>query len=120
MIGVLKDQINPDEAVTGGIPTAPEEILAFLDPPESSDHLGKLGPYRVVQVLGQGGMGVVLKAFDPALHRSVAIKVLAPQLATTSSARQRFAREAAPRQPFATSTSWRFIQLTSGRDCRTW
>ena len=94
VIGVLKDQINPEEAVTGGIPTAPEEILAFLDPPESSDHMGKLGPYRVVQVLGQGGMGVVLKAFDPALHRSVAIKVLAPQLATTSSARQRFAREA--------------------------
>ena len=39
-------------------------------------------------------MGVVLKAFDPTLHRSVAIKVLAPQLATSSSARQRFAREA--------------------------
>jgi serine/threonine protein kinase len=94
VIGVLKDQVNPEEAVTGGIPTAPEEILAFLDPPESPDHMGKLGPYRVVQVLGQGGMGVVLKAFDPALHRSVAIKVLAPQLATTSSARQRFAREA--------------------------
>jgi serine/threonine protein kinase len=94
VIGVHKHQLHPDEAVTGGMPTAPEEILAFLDPPESPDHLGKLGPYRVVQVLGQGGMGMVLKAFDPALHRSVAIKVLAPQLATTSSARQRFAREA--------------------------
>ena len=39
-------------------------------------------------------MGIVLKAFDPALHRAVAIKVLAPQLATNNSARQRFAREA--------------------------
>ena len=39
-------------------------------------------------------MGIVLKAFDPALHRVVAIKVLAPQLATSGSARQRFAREA--------------------------
>ena len=39
-------------------------------------------------------MGIVLKAFDPTLHRAVAIKILAPQLATSSSARQRFAREA--------------------------
>ena len=39
-------------------------------------------------------MGIVLKAFDPALNRPVAIKVLAPQLATSGSARQRFAREA--------------------------
>src|SRR6516162_2388202 len=39
-------------------------------------------------------MGVVLKAFDPSLHRVVAIKVLAPQLATSGVARQRFLREA--------------------------
>ena len=56
--------------------------------------LGKLGPYRVIEVLGSGGMGIVLKAFDPALNRPVAIKVLAPQLATSGPARQRFAREA--------------------------
>ena len=91
---MLKAEIDPEGAVTGVITSAPEEILAFLDPPESSDHIGKLGPYRVIQVLGQGGMGVVLKAFDPTLHRLVAIKVLAPQLATSSAARQRFAREA--------------------------
>src|SRR5207245_8297072 len=41
-----------------------------------------------------GGMGVVLKAFDPSLHRVVAIKVLAPQLATSGTARRRFTREA--------------------------
>jgi eukaryotic-like serine/threonine-protein kinase len=60
----------------------------------SADFDGKLAPYRVQEVLGQGGMGIVLKAFDPTLHRAVAIKILAPQLATSSSARQRFAREA--------------------------
>src|SRR5438132_1739769 len=39
-------------------------------------------------------MGIVLKAFDPGLHRVVAIKVLAPQLATSGTARKRFTREA--------------------------
>jgi hypothetical protein len=39
-------------------------------------------------------MGVVLKAFDPALHRPVAIKVLAPALAGSATARRRFTREA--------------------------
>src|SRR5947208_12213673 len=39
-------------------------------------------------------MGVVFRAFDEKLHRVVAIKALAPQLATSSAARQRFVREA--------------------------
>jgi eukaryotic-like serine/threonine-protein kinase len=53
----------------------------------------RLGPYEVVEVLGRGGNGVVLKAFDPALHRFVAIKVLHAHLATSPAARKRFARE---------------------------
>jgi serine/threonine protein kinase len=39
-------------------------------------------------------MGIVLKAFDEQLHRMVALKVLAPQLAANAAARRRFAREA--------------------------
>ena len=39
-------------------------------------------------------MGIVLRAFDEKLHRVVAIKVLAPQLATSATARKRFVREA--------------------------
>jgi serine/threonine-protein kinase len=48
----------------------------------------------VTGILGSGGFGIVLKAVDPALGRAVAIKVLAPQLATSAAARSRFAREA--------------------------
>jgi serine/threonine-protein kinase len=68
--------------------------LGFLSPPEKPEHLGRLERYEVLSEIGRGGMGVVLKAFDPTLHRVVAIKVLAPQLATSGVARKRFLREA--------------------------
>jgi WD40 repeat protein len=68
--------------------------LDFLAPSQRPDSMGRLGHYEVLEVVGQGGMGIVLRAFDAKLHRVVAIKALAPQLATTGSARQRFVREA--------------------------
>jgi serine/threonine protein kinase/WD40 repeat protein len=70
--------------------------LEFLEAPgpDQPDALGKLGPYEVIEFLGRGGMGLVLKARDPALDRMVAIKVLTPALAHGATARRRFAREA--------------------------
>src|SRR5262245_17599666 len=68
--------------------------LDFLDPSQRPDSLGKFGPYEVLGEVGRGGMGVVLKAFDEQLHRVAAVKVMAPQLATSATARQRFKREA--------------------------
>jgi serine/threonine protein kinase len=73
---------------------AAESLRAWLDAPARPGHLGRLGPYEVLEVIGRGGMGVVLRAFDPTLNRLVAIKVLAPQLAAGGSARKRFLREA--------------------------
>ncbi len=70
------------------------DALAFLEPATEPGQLGKLGPYEVMEVIGRGGMGLVLKAYDRPLGRHVAIKVLAPELATSASARRRFAREA--------------------------
>ncbi|MBI1913906.1 MAG: protein kinase [Planctomycetes bacterium] len=74
-------------------PAPEEENLLTLLCPNEPGRLGRFGHYQVTEVLGRGGFGVVLKAFDPALHRFVAIKVLAPQLATSAAARKRFARE---------------------------
>jgi WD40 repeat protein len=71
-----------------------EPVVGLLTPVEGTAGIGRLGPYQVTEVLGRGGFGIVFKAFDPALHRYVAIKVLAPQLATSVAARKRFAREA--------------------------
>ncbi len=68
--------------------------LYFLSPADRPDLLGMLGDYEVQEVIGQGGMGVVLKAFEPALNRLVAIKVLSPALAGSATARRRFTREA--------------------------
>ncbi|MFO1020415.1 MAG: serine/threonine-protein kinase [Planctomycetales bacterium] len=68
--------------------------LDFLQPPSHPELLGKIGRYDVEQVIGTGGMGIVLKGFDTNLHRVVAIKVLAPHLAHSAAARRRFAREA--------------------------
>lgn len=68
--------------------------LDFLSPSDQPGSIGKLGMYEVTEVVGQGGMGIVLKAFDPALHRVVAVKVLAPYLAHNPQARKRFVREA--------------------------
>jgi serine/threonine protein kinase len=54
----------------------------------------RLGPYEILALLGSGGMGEVYKARDARLDRIVAIKVLAPQLASDPQFRQRFQHEA--------------------------
>jgi hypothetical protein len=70
------------------------EDLGFLIPADKPDVLGRLGHYDILEVIGRGGMGIVLRAFDDRLRRVVAIKVMAAQLATNATARKRFQREA--------------------------
>jgi serine/threonine protein kinase len=75
-------------------PVNAEEVCAFLKPSKRADSLGRLAQYEILQIIGQGGFGTVMKAFDERLHRVVAIKIMAPQLATSGTARARFLREA--------------------------
>jgi hypothetical protein len=85
---------SPGAASSGEVNSPLFGLEKYLGPTDDPRMLGRLGGYEVVGVVGRGGMGVVLKGWDAALHRYVAIKVLAPQLAAGAAARQRFAREA--------------------------
>ncbi len=70
------------------------EYTDFLAPPQTPDEIGRLGPYRVLAVLGAGGMGVVFRAEDPQLKRPIALKAMLPALAASGTAKLRFVREA--------------------------
>lgn len=66
----------------------------FLSLPQAADEIGRLGTYRILGLLGSGGMGVVFRAEDPALRRQVALKVMLPHYASNQTFKTRFLREA--------------------------
>lgn len=72
-----------------GPPAFEQGFLTHL-PPDGC----QLDQFEIREELGRGAMGVVFRAFDPAVHRDVAIKVMSPQYASSREARQRFTREA--------------------------
>ena len=90
----LLGETRYDDSESGAVSLQTQSVLDMLAPTDDPNMLGRLGPYEVSGVIGAGGMGIVLKAFDNSLDRTVAIKVMAPHLASSGSARRRFAREA--------------------------
>lgn len=87
---------NTTPSTADATPTleAPTPVgLPFLKKSEDPAYLGRLHHFEVSRVIGRGGMGIVLEAFDTHLQRVVAIKVLNPEYAKNDVARQRFCRE---------------------------
>jgi serine/threonine protein kinase len=88
-------------AMLGEMETAADSD-AFPEPVYSKDVAARpslapgsrLGPYEILDRIGQGGMGVVYRARDPRLDRQVAIKLLSPEMAADPHARERLRREA--------------------------
>jgi WD40 repeat protein len=77
-----------------GEPEHAASLTAFLAPPQADDELGRLGGFRILKILGHGGMGVVYRAEDVQLRRPVALKAMLPGLGARAKARERFLREA--------------------------
>ncbi len=98
--------LEPTEVKVGAVPASAAEhaagvpadvedlVLRLLQPSRASGELGRLGNYRILNLLGRGGMGAVFLAEDVRLQRTVALKVMLPEFACRDDARQRFLREA--------------------------
>jgi formylglycine-generating enzyme required for sulfatase activity len=82
-----------EAAALPGRQTTAEPPSDFLGSPRKPGAL-ELGHFDVLEPIGRGGFGLVMKAFDQKLQRVVAIKMMAGEMAATSPARKRFVREA--------------------------
>ena len=80
-------------ALTEGAASGPPLAEADDEPPPLAEGTS-FGPYRIIGLLGRGGMGVVYRAEDTRLHRTVALKLLSPRLAREERQRQRLKQEA--------------------------
>jgi eukaryotic-like serine/threonine-protein kinase len=69
-------------------------ISARPHPPMADAKLSWIGKYRDFELVGEGAMGVVYKAVDSVLGRTVAIKVMSDSIAQQEDLRKRFLREA--------------------------
>jgi tetratricopeptide (TPR) repeat protein len=65
------DTLSPEKA-TADL----SHVCDFLGPPQAADEIGRLGPYGILRVLGQGGMGIVFAARQARPRRLVALKVV--------------------------------------------
>jgi serine/threonine protein kinase len=84
-------ELSSRDTVDDGLWT---KALPFLTPCDKPGRIGTLNQYEIMEVVGHGGMGAVLRAFDTKLSRVVAVKIMSPTLAANPTAVKRFLREA--------------------------
>jgi tRNA A-37 threonylcarbamoyl transferase component Bud32 len=95
----LSSQVTPvpEEETMNPVPSSAKATALtkypFLSPPEAPDELGRFDGYRILGLLGEGGMGYVFRGEEVALHLEVALKVMRPEIAAKPLAVERFIRE---------------------------
>ncbi|MFH1746687.1 MAG: protein kinase, partial [Planctomycetota bacterium] len=91
-LGACLAVVGEVEATAGGI----ESLLSagLLTPATDPRYVAELGAYKIIRMLGRGGMGIVLKAYEESLNRTVALKILRPELSGDLAVVRRFEREA--------------------------
>lgn len=93
-IGLQEEPVRGEHVRADESDSIIQQVLHLLAPTDDPNMLGRVGPYEISGVIGAGGMGIVLKGWDQSLSRVVAIKLMAPQLASSGVAKARFLREA--------------------------
>lgn len=87
----LGEAFNVLDASPEGVPTAAPHLIGEGN--ETVARPERIGPYRIIDVVGRGGMGVVYRAEQDNPRRTVALKVIRPG-SDSAEMRRRFAREA--------------------------
>ena len=88
---VTRDDTCPDH---DALPPSLADFKTVLSPPQSADEIGRIADFRVLGLLGIGGMAAVFEAEDTQLKRRVALKILHPPLLPGLDRTERFLREA--------------------------
>lgn len=85
---------SESQALLATRPVFPRELLGIAAPATRPGSIGRFGDFEILEILGSGGFGFVLRAEDSRTGTIVALKVISPHLVETPSARERFVREA--------------------------